>query len=641
MKPIEKNCSSFSRQIPVTFTYGDRESADMDWQLEAKSESEEAGDRIQTTEYLHLPSAVRLRITCAHTCEYGAQEWRAELIAGEDTEIFGNIHWEFGIGGNNGRLIGNYGDSVHEFAEYEAELSRGPVSHEAADGRPTHVYFPYYRLETNEQKLIAVLNWQGTWFAKFVQKAACVEFTGGQLNVNTRLFRGEVFCLPAVLFLPYTEDPINTWRHFYMERCMPPVRGKRISPLLGIYNGSCEGLNEAVIDRLYGAYEEAGIDYDFWWFDAGWGTDGTGCGNKSGKWYHGLNTEMNREAFPAALASLGRKLKESGRDFLLWFEPELIRTPPEDFDALFAGHPDLKRKWILGVYQYEWCGITLTAQMLDLGDRDCRDWLVKRVTDVMSEAGATIYRQDFNIPPAEVWKNCDASDRRGMTENRYCSGLLAFYRDIKGKCRPVFMDSCASGGGRLDLDTMRLMLPLHYSDHQDVAPCDFNGHLYMQQILWRWFPYTKNFLTPVNMQDDYGARSVMNPCLVFGADPGLIEQVDWNRLRSVIGEWRGICGAYLGDYYELAPASRDDLRVKAFEFIRPDTDSGFAMVFAPANCPDSEFKLLLRGLKPDAEYLVECGGMATEEWGERLASDGITVKLRQNTSYLFTVRKRK
>ena len=74
MKPIEKNCSSFSRQIPVTFTYGDRESADMDWQLEAKSESEEAGDRIQTTEYLHLPSAVRLRITCAHTCEYGAQE---------------------------------------------------------------------------------------------------------------------------------------------------------------------------------------------------------------------------------------------------------------------------------------------------------------------------------------------------------------------------------------------------------------------------------------------------------------------------------------------------------------------------------------------------------------------------------------
>ena len=64
------------------------------------------------------------------------------------------------------------------------------------------------------------------------------------------------------------------------------------------------------------------------------------------------------------------------------------------------------------------------------------------------------------------------------------------------------------------------------------------------------------------------------------------------------------------------------------------------MVFAPANCPDSEFKLLLRGLKPDAEYLVECGGMATEEWGERLASDGITVKLRQNTSYLFTVHKR-
>ena len=91
MEQIEKALREFSRQIPIVFTYRDRESTDLDWQLETKSESEESGARIQTAEYLHLPSAVRLRITCAHTCEYGAQEWRAELIAGEDTELFGNL----------------------------------------------------------------------------------------------------------------------------------------------------------------------------------------------------------------------------------------------------------------------------------------------------------------------------------------------------------------------------------------------------------------------------------------------------------------------------------------------------------------------------------------------------------------------
>ncbi len=35
----------------------------------------------------------------------------------------------------------------------------------------------------------------------------------------------------------------------------------------------------------------------------------------------------------------------------------------------------------------------------------------------MDRAGATIYRQDFNISPAGVWVGADADDRRGMTEN--------------------------------------------------------------------------------------------------------------------------------------------------------------------------------------------------------------------------------
>ena len=38
MEQIEKALREFSRQIPIVFTYRDRESTDLDWQLETKSE---------------------------------------------------------------------------------------------------------------------------------------------------------------------------------------------------------------------------------------------------------------------------------------------------------------------------------------------------------------------------------------------------------------------------------------------------------------------------------------------------------------------------------------------------------------------------------------------------------------------------
>lgn len=150
--------------------------------------------------------------------------------------------------------------------------------------------------------------------------------------------------------------------------------------------------------RVKETYDAHGIDYDFWWFDAGWGTDGTGPHSKSGWWYHGVNFEMNFEAFPDGLEWLGKALKREGRDFMLWFEPEVVRTPPEHLEEFFKAHPQFKREWFLGTFQKEWCGIILTAQLMDLGNAECLKWLEERIFEVMDRAEANIFRIDFNIP---------------------------------------------------------------------------------------------------------------------------------------------------------------------------------------------------------------------------------------------------
>lgn len=56
------------------------------------------------------------------------------------------------VPGQNGMLMGNYGDEGRGYEEYSARLSEKSVRHEALDGRPTHYVFPYYRLETGRRE---------------------------------------------------------------------------------------------------------------------------------------------------------------------------------------------------------------------------------------------------------------------------------------------------------------------------------------------------------------------------------------------------------------------------------------------------------------------------------------------------------
>ena len=627
-------------EISVWFAYNGKSKSE---KLEKMScEKTERGDTVVTTyDCVHTESGTGWKITHTEYAAFGATELRAEIYAHKDTEIFDGIEWRVLLDGQNGKLIGNYGDKDLEFEEYEKSITESPIIHRALDGRPTHVYFPYYRIETDKTKTVAALSWQGTWQAEFESVGNGTQMRAGQYGVHTFFKAGEKFGLPALLLLPYETDSVNVWRRFYFKHVMPKVKGERLRPKLGVFNGQCEGLTAQNVEQMRRVYDINGVNYDFWWFDAGWGTDGTGAHNRLGQWYHGVNFEMNGEAFPDGLHAFGKSLKENGKELMLWFEPEIIRTPPEHWEEFFGAHPDFDRNWILGVYAYDWCGTTLTAQMLDLGNESCRRWLIKRVYNVMDTAGVDIYRQDCNIPPFEVWKNADEADRKGIAENRYCTGLLEYYSAIRSACGDILMDTCASGGGRCDLDTMRFMVPLHYSDHQDVSPADFNGHIYMQQIIWRWFPYVKNWLSPAAMASDYGARSVMNACLVACVPMADARKTDFARMKKCIDEWRGIADLFLCDYYEWEKPTRDDVHVKAFEFFDSERQKGMAMVFVPENCEKRSYRAFFRGLNADITYCAACKDcdMSVTATGRELSESGAEFTVAAGQSYIICINK--
>ena len=567
---------------------------------------------------------------------YRAVEWQAEVYAPCKTGVYSEVGYCFDVPGENGVLSGNYGDKDGEYAEYCTRLSRGGVRQETEDGRPTHRYFPYYRLETDAEKAIVVLSWQGTWYAEFRQERSSVRIRAGQAGVSCYWNAGERFRLPTMVFLSYDSDPINAWRRFMIDCNLPAVHGEMPKPRVGVFNGQCEGLNDAVVRRIKEAYDRGGIDYDLWWFDAGWGTDGTGAHNWRDQWWHGVNFEMNFEAFPDGLASFGKQLAEEGKDFLLWFEAEAIRTPPAEWEAFFKAHPDFDRSWILGVYQYEWCGQILTAQLLDLGNDACRSWLEEKIFAAMDRAGATAYRQDFNIPPAPVWRSLDQPDRRGMAENRYCTGYLRFLRDICDRYGGLLMDSCASGGGRCDLETMRLMVPLHYSDYQDVHPADADTRLYMSQILFRWFPYFKNAVNSSVFADSYRARSAFAPLALFSLTAAETETADFGALKRWEDDWKKIRRHFYGDYYEPEAPSCNDTDVKAYAFCDRDRRAGFAVVLCPSSCTRTDYRLIFRELERNCRYRVDCDTRESRTLtGAALCTEGISFAVQSTHSYLF------
>lgn len=144
-------------EISVWFAYNGKSKSE---KLEKMScEKTERGDTVVTTyNCVHTESGTSWKITHTECAAFGATELRAEIYAHKDTEIFDGIEWRVLLDGQNGKLIGNYGDKDLEFEEYEKSITESPIIHRALDGRPTHVYFPYYRIETDKTKTVAALS---------------------------------------------------------------------------------------------------------------------------------------------------------------------------------------------------------------------------------------------------------------------------------------------------------------------------------------------------------------------------------------------------------------------------------------------------------------------------------------------------
>ena len=273
------------------------------------------------------------------------------------------------------------------------------------------------------------------------------------------------------------------------------------------------------------------------------------------------------------------------------------------------------------------------TRLLNLGDPAARQWLTDHIDKLLTDNGIDLYRQDFNMDPLDYWRQNDPPDRQGITENKHVVGYLAYWDELRRRHPNMLIDSCASGGRRNDLETMRRAVPLWRSDYAFEA----NGHQCMTYGISMWIPFQGTGTVATKNAPYYGGGytdvepyyfwSNASPSLVSGVDMR-VKEINYDLLRKLIEQWRQIGRNYYGDFYPLTPWTRDAKAWMAWQFDCPGKGEGAIQAFRRSDCPEVSKTLKLRGLDANARYKITNLGngnsrMAT---GAELMGAGLTVQ---------------
>ena len=612
--------------FPLSFRYGNTAYKGFSGFVKESEIAEEIDRGKKTTLFLRhpdIPAVFRLE-TVVYPAE-SAYEYAVYITNHGDTntDVFADLGYSIQFEGDHPVISGIKGDLGNEnYRCYKFDLvAEGHYLDRSVSGRPSHGVFPYYNLSYGTGGTFIAIGWPGNWSAKFQysKSTQTTTLTAGQVSIKTYLEPGETIRTPLMGFVEYEgltpDEQTNAWRHYYINDVMRKIDGE----LTPIYTGISQGCSGNTTNRLLlilSSYFDAGVAPELLWLDAGWYT---GANGESVGWPQTGSQDMDLNRFPDAMSSIGQFTSSRNMRMMIWFEAESIRL---DKQAFLEGQPGFKEEWFLPKTME---GTWLEGYIMNLTDPNCVEWVFNKICKVIDESGATAFRSDFNCDPAPSWTAAESRDRKGMTENLYVQGYLSLWDKIIERYPGIYMDSCASGGGRNDLETMKRAVPLHYTDWFDGNHEDYDMKGKMTQALFAWFPYFKNEIyQTTNM---YKVRMNYAPLSLMNLNGLLYKDTDWTLTKQGYAEFEQIRDYFYADYYQLFEWQAQADRWNGWEFYDPETASGYASVFCHEATSKLSTTVCLKGLDPEKQYhITDFDGLVDVTMsGKDLMEKGITV----------------
>ncbi|HEY3324749.1 MAG TPA: alpha-galactosidase [Planctomycetota bacterium] len=617
--------------LPFSFTYGGKSSAELLSQWERKAESKKLDEnRTQRTiSWTDAQTGLLVRCVAIEYLDFPTVEWTLYFKnAGQaDTPILENIlALDVGLSGKKNTILHHHAGSQatpEDYRPLQTQLQPNTNTRFASSGgRGSDGVWPYFNIDWGNKGVIAVVGWPGQWTGSFKRDAASgLQIRAGQEQCHFKLLPGEEVRSPLIV-LQFWEGNAeagtagwikaqNVWRRWMLAYNLPRLSGKLPPPLFPC--GSSNQMNEMQNateenqKQFIDGYVQNGVQLSFWWMDAGWYTFKEG-------WWNVGTWEVDKKRFPNGLRAVSDHAHKLGVKTLLWWEPERV-TPGT---RLYEEHPD----WLLGKNGEQ--------KLLDLGNKQAREWITDYIDKFMQAEGIDIYRQDFNFAPLGYWRGKDAPDRQGIAEIQHVTGYLAFWDELRRRHPDLLIDTCASGGRRNDLETLRRSVPLHKSDMEYSNLTSKQTQLYGLAF---WEPYFGAPIYPADRVDVYGFRSGFAPMTGAGYDTRR-KNLDYPLMKKLFLEWKDLAPNFFGDFYPLTSWSFESDVWMAWQFDRPEGGAGVpagGMVEAFRR-PQSLYeaaRFKLRGLKPDARYSLKNLDIEeeTEALGSELMEKGLLINI--------------
>lgn len=590
--PSQVSPAEVATALPFSFVYDERPSQELlpTWKRTRTTEPAAAGKEKHTITY--TDPSTGLEVVCETTIftDFPAVDWvvRFRNNGSVDTPILENVQaLNLNIAAPpKGDIVLHHSHGstctatdflpIDTSVQPDTEVTLAPNGGRSSDGA-----LPFFNLEWQGGGLVGAIGWSGQW-AMRLHRDAERELTleAGQQITHLMLHPGESVRTPRMLLVWWQGDDRmrghNLLRRLLLAHYVPRLNGEIAVPMIG--QGVAPDLNWVTEEnQLAQIPQVAPSGVEMYWVDAGW---------FEGEWPLGAGSWVPKAAFPHALRPLGDAAHKAGMKFIVWFEPE--RVCPNT--RIAKEHPE----WVRWGESEGWGGL------FKLDDPEARRWLTEHLVKCIGDWGIDVYRNDFNIDPLRFWHGSDAPDRQGITENHYIEGLYTMWDELRARCPGLTIDNCASGGRRIDLETISRSYPLWRSDTTCAPPVSSAWDQVQTAGLSLYVPLhtagTWGF-------DPYVRRSVATMAVVVCVD---IRQANYpvDQARAAIEEVKSLRNLWLGDYYPLTPINLDEQHWCAWQFDRPDLGQGFAMFFRRPQSPYPVCEVALRGVDPSVLYEV-------------------------------------
>lgn len=439
------------------------------------------------------------------------------------------------------------------------------------DKRSSAIWLPFFNYQTGGDGLITGLGWSGAWRAYFDhQGGGKSTILAGVENFDSILHPGESVRSTLNLALYWQGELLhaqNMFRKLVLQHYSPRISGKLVEPPISgvVWGGIPSKEHLEIIEKI----KQYKLPLDVYWFDAGWYGTGTvpsytvfegDWGPMAGDW------RPNPNWHNGTLKPVSDAAHAAGMKFLVWVEPaRALHGRPitlEHPEYFLTGNADGKIR----------DGQTL---LLDLGKPESLKWAIDVVGGLVRDYNIDWYEEDFNIEPNPYLEKAAEPNRWGMNEMRFIEGHFAFWDALLKQFPNLAILNCASGGRRIDLETIARGQPLWRSDYNcfpEATAESTQDHSYGIQ---HWLPIQGSMIRGWSIYDKYEARCALSP----GMENALVGKTEpeWLQTKANIVQAQRCKKYFFGDYYPLTNQQRSPAAWSAYHLYLPAEQEGMIL----------------------------------------------------------------